>query len=95
MLLKAVQASVGRARVFPWWIQIFHPHQPGTTLMAGVEKAGNGSNQRPQVKGASRGGSEAPPVGCQASRHHSCGWPIGLAEFLPFLDFVEGFAVDT
>src|SRR5690606_36988017 len=40
-------------------IQIFHAHQPGATLMTGIQITGDGSEQRAEMQKATGGGSEA------------------------------------
>src|SRR5690606_9086163 len=40
-------------------IQIFHAHQPGATLMTGIQITSDGSEQRAEMQKATGGGSEA------------------------------------
>src|SRR5690606_2341499 len=40
-------------------IQIFHAHQPGATLMTGIQITAGGSEQRAEMQKATGGGSEA------------------------------------
>src|SRR6185436_11545186 len=60
---ESSQDLVGAARHHTCSVEVFHAQKPATAVMAGVEVAAEGGNQRPQMQGAGGGGSEAVYVG--------------------------------